>query len=426
MGSDHDTPGQQRCGKCKQIKDLIPSKFSRTRDGFYKTCIRCIEKIQTKANPSKENADPNDTEGDDDKVDEMLNLSVLDLGNFLEALTAASESETIVSIHTRIRVAEPDSDEEMRGIADELAESIWQSLNYRFTYQSFYAQKKSLSSRFMYNCAQINTRKKGSKKGKGATERDKYAMETFPCNGWLHITLTIGEPIALVKLTHEDDHVPYWRIDVPKNIQEFVKNNPKLTATQLWDGILEINPEPKFPRKAVSRLVSEQNSHKWKRCVDEVQSAQALLQEATTVKNGQKGLYTVEPILLPTEESFTALAFALPEILRRWGGRVREISLDSAWNTNKSNYEVYALLGEFYGSGFPLGYLLIQSHEGAQKGGKERFITHFLNHFKVTWDIRPIVTLTDKDIAEINAFRTVYPDAKHQLCFWHCLRAIKT
>ncbi|KAG6824369.1 hypothetical protein H0H92_007079 [Tricholoma furcatifolium] len=95
-------------------------------------------------------------------------------------------------------------------------------------------------------------------------------------------------------------------------------------------------------------------------------------------------------------------------------------------NTNKSNYEVYALLGEFYGSGFPLGYLLIQSHEGAQKGGKERFITHFLNHFKVTWDIRPIVTLTDKDIAEINAFRTVYPDAKHQLCFWHCLRAIKT
>lgn len=28
-------------------------------------------------------------------------------------------------------------------------------------------------------------------------------------------------------------------------------------------------------------------------------------------------------------------------------------------------------------------------------------------------------------MSEINAFAKVYPDAKHQLCFWHCLRAIK-
>jgi hypothetical protein len=47
-------------------------------------------------------------------------------------------------------------------------------------------------------------------------------------------------------------------------------------------------------------------------------------------------------------------------------------------------------------------------------------------HIKDTWNIHAIITLTDKDLSEINAFREVYPDAKHQLCFWHCLRAIKT
>ena len=32
---------------------------------------------------------------------------------------------------------------------------------------------------------------------------------------------------------------------------------------------------------------------------------------------------------------------------------------------------------------------------------------------------------SDKDCSEINAFSTVFPDAKHQLCYWHVLRAIK-
>ena len=33
--------------------------------------------------------------------------------------------------------------------------------------------------------------------------------------------------------------------------------------------------------------------------------------------------------------------------------------------------------------------------------------------------------LTDKDWSEINAFQTVFPDAKIQLCFWHCRVAVK-
>lgn len=35
------------------------------------------------------------------------------------------------------------------------------------------------------------------------------------------------------------------------------------------------------------------------------------------------------------------------------------------------------------------------------------------------------VTLSDKDWSEIGAFQRVFPEAKHQLCFWHCLRAVR-
>jgi hypothetical protein len=95
-------------------------------------------------------------------------------------------------------------------------------------------------------------------------------------------------------------------------------------------------------------------------------------------------------------------------------------------NTNKSRFEVYALLGETYGSGCPLGYLLIQSSGDTEEGGKERYLRDLLSYVKDTWNLRALITLTDKDLSEINAFLAVYPEAKHQLCFWHCLRAVKT
>lgn len=47
------------------------------------------------------------------------------------------------------------------------------------------------------------------------------------------------------------------------------------------------------------------------------------------------GLYTIEPIPLHEEEGLTAIAFALPEILRKFGGRVHELSLDSTCELSK-------------------------------------------------------------------------------------------
>lgn len=60
--------------------------------------------------------------------------------------------------------------------------------------------------------------------------------------------------------------------------------------------------------------------------MNEVKSAQILLEEA----QAKPGLYTVEPIPLVPEAGVSALAFCLPGLLRQFGGRVREVALDSA------------------------------------------------------------------------------------------------
>lgn len=91
----------------------------------------------------------------------------------------------------------------------------------------------------MYNCAQAKARQQKPKKGKNEAvkERDKDRMDTFDCHGWIHITLCEGGDTALIRFKHEDDHVPYWNIDVPPEVQDYVRKNTQLTPTQVCNRV---------------------------------------------------------------------------------------------------------------------------------------------------------------------------------------------
>ena len=99
--------------------------------------------------------------------------------------------------------------------------------------------------------------------------------------------------------------------------------------------------------------------------------------------------------------------------------------LECPGNTNGAWFEFFALLGKIYGLGLPLGYLLIQSNI-REPGAKEQFISCFISYIHDHWDLQIIFTLTDKDWSEINYFLATIPDAKHQLCYWHAIWAVKS
>jgi hypothetical protein len=84
-------------------------------------------------------------------------------------------------------------------------------------------------------------------------------------------------------------------------------------------------------------LWSRLSSRTWKRDEDEVQSARLLLEEFKI--SSPDRLYTVEPIPVEQDEGITVIVFALPEILRQWGGRLRELQLDSACESSYFIYE---------------------------------------------------------------------------------------
>ena len=75
------------------------------------------------------------------------------------------------------------------------------------------------------------------------------------------------------------------------------------------------------------------------------------------------------------------------------------------------NWELFALLGEAQGVGVVLGWCFIRSKvlKDVQTGDKQHILENFLKHFRDEWGVNPLVTLSDKDFSEINAYSQVFP-----------------
>ena len=86
--------------------------------------------------------------------------------------------------------------------------------------------------------------------------------------------------------------------------------------------------------------------------------------------------------------------------------------------------ELFGGMADMLGEGLPLLYLFVVTDADAPPHTKECILVNWMSALK-THGITPEFTLSDKDQTEINTLRQVWPRAKHQLCFWHILQAVK-
>ncbi|KAG8987091.1 hypothetical protein FRB90_003603, partial [Tulasnella sp. 427] len=321
-------------------------------------------------------------------------------------------------------------------IAKEMVTRIGKTLKWRFIYKD----KRVLSGRVSYNytCAQSSNRQKKSKKNaEPEKQRDKGKMASFDCHGRVRVSLPEEKDgsstprYADIVIDHTGDHVPYCSVSLPDDVKKIVSegvekrwNMTQLIRDQVWHAVQAEHPTQAFSRDSVYHFWHSQVRAAWVRDADEMRSAEKILEEAALLD--RVGPYALERIDIEMPEGLSGFAFAVPAILEKWASRIREVALDSAWGTNRAGYEVYALLGEAYGSGLSIGHLFLKATGESAPHSKQNVLEAFLHHFRDKKSIKPIVTLSDKDWTEINAFRAIFPDAKHQLCLWHCIKAVKS
>ncbi|KAJ6551889.1 hypothetical protein B0H19DRAFT_1073515 [Mycena capillaripes] len=205
------------CGKTKP-----GDQFKMKATGRARTCIPCQSRSRNAKRDNKENEEID--VGADDEEEDDSDLGVLGLTEFLDALTRQDDN---LRLEARVDITSVSGTRKAK--SDAIVALIWGRMKYRFTYHSSYPHWRKDLTRFMYHCVQNQARQNAPKKSQreGVKHRDKISMDTFKCHGWLHITVGDSNAIAFVKISRLDDHIPYWSIDVPTDVMEYVRNNIK-------------------------------------------------------------------------------------------------------------------------------------------------------------------------------------------------------
>jgi hypothetical protein len=106
---------------------------------------------------------------------------------------------------------------------------------------------------------------------------------------------------------------------------------------------------------------------------------------------------------------------------------IRYIALtkENVDNTNSRHLELYTILGEYDNAGFPLSYCLLTTATSIEDRKHTKALAAWAAVLRREYSIVPRFVHTDKDMAEIGASRQVWPEAKHQLCWWHQREALR-
>ncbi|CAG8644022.1 19648_t:CDS:2, partial [Gigaspora rosea] len=202
-------------------------------------------------------------------------------------------------------------------------------------------------------------------------ESNRKRMDRFDCHGKLIIGVDIAAKEAKVKLSHNIQHEKPLRTHI----------------CQRFDNALQVTP------KQINYWWSTFNQRFFK--LDET------------------------PFISAPIGFITPL---LTELLP-----VSNIHCDATYKTTRGWFELYGIISSTHGARFPIAYLMLNTtdaSDNAQMGLRTKSLTGFLRSL-CNKGLQPLNFFTDKDFAQINATKEVWPNINVQLCLWHIEKAIK-
>ncbi|KAJ3069306.1 hypothetical protein HDU98_007642 [Podochytrium sp. JEL0797] len=251
-------------------------------------------------------------------------------------------------------------------------------------------------------------------------------MERFACTGSTTLTFyAYGKSSFGISWNHAGQHAPYKPNTLELWAKTIVEDNIHHNSRVAWKAVqrhaMENSIPLSFRAKAVRDLHNKLTKHMWYFDDDPWVSARLFVENDARSPKPTFALIQLHDVL-----EAKSLAFAVQDAAKYFV-RIKEGFMDATENTNSSSASLFLFEGYTSEDGsIPLGYCFIRTtaRNDAVAGVKKAILTDFLQYFKNA-GCELETTFSDKDFSEINAFHAVWPNSKHQLCYWHCNRAIK-
>ncbi|KAJ7931949.1 hypothetical protein B0H13DRAFT_1545554, partial [Mycena leptocephala] len=302
-----------------------------------------------------------------------------------------------------------------------VSKEIWELTGYRFTVKDHRPLKSG--HRTHYWCSQDEGRKKKSKASQNPAirNRDNVGMKRYPCGSRLSISCRAQkdneeELTITVRLKHAAKHVSYVDVSMPPEALAMIRDN----VEWLTPAAMVTKVQAAFPTVTaaqIRRAWVELSEPFWRFDDDQLLSTKRVLEEHTDHVD------ICEPQDVP--EGVEMICWGMKKIAMPLKGKVVEIGVDATYNTNSKHLELYSIMGEQDGAGFPLSYLLLSTASSIDQGKRTQALTAWAKCVRDAYGIIAQFAHVDKDMAEIGMLKGVW-SAKISLCWWHLRRAVRT
>ena len=106
-------------------------------------------------------------------------------------------------------------------------------------YHSKHESTMDQQTTYNYHCTQNSKRqKKPEKVSDPMKHRDKEAIDSFDCHGWLSLTVSDTSDTVTITLDHRMSHIAYCPIDLPEDIDTIIHKNSGFMPSQVWHFVL--------------------------------------------------------------------------------------------------------------------------------------------------------------------------------------------
>ncbi|KAL0563702.1 hypothetical protein V5O48_018363 [Marasmius crinis-equi] len=299
------------------------------------------------------------------------------------------------------------------------ARDVWQASTYRFTVRDNRKLKNGHKTR--YWCSQDKDHKQKSRPSQDpkAIHRTNLGMKRFSCRSRLTITArTVADHVEIsIRMEHHEAHLVYVDVAIPVATVEYITDHLEFKPHDLFKAL----------RTEHNTLTSDQvysawlrlSEVLWRRDDNQMVSARKLLKELETA--GEVDVFNTVSV-----DGIEQLAWGMKKLAKELTGiGVVEIGIDATFNTNSKGLELYGVLGEYDGGGYPLAYCLLSTAQSTVIKKRILALEPFTVQLRDKYGIKPRHYHVDKDMAEIRVAQKVWPNANISLCQWHFNRAIE-
>ncbi|KAF0468863.1 ATP-dependent DNA helicase pif1 [Gigaspora margarita] len=312
-------------------------------------------------------------------------------------------------------------DKTAKEIADLIVAEIEGGDDYSWNFHNAEMSKKfgNTVGRFYYFCCQSKEAQSENYKDSNRKRRTCYN-----CKGRITIQVDLVLNAVEVDIYHHSLHPhPDLCIEMPNELQEKIKKHSHLTAIELKNHLRRQGFDiSKYSPKRIYYWKSIANQELFQRHDNHIESACKLLSEHESCG--------FQWCLEINDSDTIAIGFITPLLkeIKNCNISISEIYLDVTYKTARGCYELYGVIADVEGTGFPIAYLIldttkvIDTNTGTEK--RRKVLECFLESVK-SHDINLDFVFTDKDFAEINAATKVWGPSIVQLCAWHINRAVK-